>query len=303
MTIRAQALVFFALCLLVSIAGLVAGLTGSVHHDPAVVVVLGGVGVIMGGWVLARAWRSWRSGEVEISAHDEVAPVWAHRHLRLVGLLGILSMVATYGVPRIAHELAGTTKTAAGTAAMASCPRPPVPALVRQSVAEIKAAVARSKLGSLIGAGSADMDGLQEPNAAWSDAYPSTEPASDPTLTRADAGYEVRWWSPGHHDHEAADVFLFTSANAAARYVADASSKRCRAAATSYAATRPAGAKALAWVNPEGYLQVDVFFSRARQAYRIVEVPPTDPRVNRARLITMLQHLACQIPDAECSAA
>src|SRR5207302_10368535 len=116
-----------------------------------------------------------------------------------VVLLAVLAGVAAYGVPRIARELTGT-----GPAA--TCVLAPAPSLVKWSLAQVDEAVRASGLKSLIGDGTTDLEGLQDPSCAWADGYPTGEHSPDPNITPADAGYEVRWWSEGNRDHQAADI-------------------------------------------------------------------------------------------------
>jgi len=207
--------------------------------------------------------------------------------------LASLAIVAAFGIPKIAREVTGTS-------AAAPCQLATVPAPLKWSLAQVENAVRSSGLRSLIDGGSRDTEGVQQPNAAWSDGYPAVKPATDPSITPAAAGYELRWWTAGRHDHQGADLFVFATARDARQYVQQAGSARCRTGATSRVLAQPVGARALVWTNPEGYLQADVLFSRANRAYRLVEVPPPGPRLNRSQLIKIPQKLGCQLPDAVC---
>lgn len=188
-------------------------------------------------------------------------------------LLAILTGVAAYGVPRIAGYVSGTPSSLGATGGSACRVPPGESPLLKWSLAQLDTAVATRGLRSLMDGGTADIQGLQEPTAAWSDGDPADVHSPDPSITPADAGFELRWWSR-RRDHQAADLFVFPSPDDAARYVSQAASPRCRNGAASYAISQPARGRALVWTNPEGYLQADVFFSRANRAYRIVEVPP-----------------------------
>jgi hypothetical protein len=192
------------------------------------------------------------------------APWWARAPTRLILLLIVLAVVAAFG----AHKVftAGTGRTAA---ACYPTGRP----LPRWSLAKTQQMVAATRVRYLVGAGRVDVEGPQDPMAAWSDQVPSSASSRDPFLVPALAGYEIRWWSP-EGVHEAADLFVFRTAGDAARYVRLTTTPRCRAAGTiSYPIAAPAGARSLIWDNPLGYLQADVFFSRGSRAYRVSEVP------------------------------
>lgn len=224
---------------------------------------------------------------------------WARAPLRLVLLLVVLAGVAAYGVPQIVQNAVGDSSS--------RCQLAPFQPLLHTSLADVERAVVISHLSALVGNGSLDVQGLQEPSAAWSDVPPVNKASRDPTLTPADAGYEIRWWSPQQRDHQAADLFVFPSAREAARYVQLAAASRCRQRSATYTVTRPGGARVRIWNNPEDYLQADLFFARGNRAYRVVEVPPDSRGKSPAeivprRLISTTQQLACQLKDAECSA-
>jgi len=140
---------------------------------------------------------------------------------------------------------------------------------------------------------------------AWSDNEPSPPPLS-PTAPRP-AAYEMRWWAP-NRDDIVADVFVFANARAAQRFMQRAVSTRCRASAQHEPAPRPAQAHNLAWINPEGHPQADVFINRGARVYRVADVPsaavaskPTIARLGRA--FYTIDTLACLLPDAGCARA
>ena len=69
--------------------------------------------------------------------------------------------------------------------------------------------------------------------------------------------------------------------------------------------SQPAQAHALAWTNPDGAREADVFFARGADAYRVVEVAPTTYmngpfRLDDAELIGIAQVLACTTKAAAC---
>ncbi len=208
----------------------------------------------------------------------------------------MLAIVSAYG----AHKILKATKARA-TAACYPTGQP----LPRWGLAETERTVAVTRLRSLLGDGSKDVEGPQDPIAAWSDQVPSFASPRDAYLVPALAGYEIRWWSP-EGVHEVADLFVFPTAGDASRYVRLATLPRCRHfGAVSYPVTVPAAARSLVWDNPLGYLQADVFFSRGNRAYRVSEVPP-GPRdqppshIDGRRLLRTPEEIACQLGDARC---
>lgn len=225
----------------------------------------------------------------------ETADGWSEARLRLLVLLGLLATlagVAAYGIPRIIQNVAGAVGAPA-------CRPPRVQAPLNWSLAKLDGAVATSGLRSITVGLALDQEGLQVPDAAWTDGYPTQQDSPDPNITPARAGYEIRWWSLTR-DHQVADLFVFPTAHDAARYVRQAASATCRQVADSYPIAQPRGGRALVWQNPEGYRQADVFFSRANRAYRITDVP-ADSGQSTPQLIKAPQQLACQLSDAICT--
>jgi hypothetical protein len=193
---------------------------------------------------------------------------------------------------------------AGGGATRVGCDETSTPTAVRMSLAELQRAVADSGVASLRGGGTRDTQGLQEPSASWSDAFPSSAAARSTASATLDAGYELRWWS-NDQDHQAADLFVFSDARDAARYVRQAASIRCRQEAVTYRLAQPAGGHALVWTNPDGAREADVFFARGERAYRLVDVPPPSYlqgayRLDGQELIALPQLLACRVSQAGC---
>jgi len=143
-------------------------------------------------------------------------------------------------------------------------------------------------------------------SVAFSDDVPLA-PALSPTALRP-AAYEMRWWSPDH-DNIVADVFVFADRATAARFMERALSTRCRSSSAAQApAQRPAHAGNLAWVNPDGYGQADVYLARGNRVYRVGDVPAgeqlhTTPAGRLSRAFYTVDTLACLIPHAACSSA
>jgi hypothetical protein len=148
-------------------------------------------------------------------------------------------------------------------------------------------------------------EGTVRASVAWSDEEPAP-PATSP-LARRPAGYEMRWWAP-NGDDVVADVLVFASESQAKRYLALASSARCHDQAARGLPLHPPLARNLAWLNPDGALQADVFFARGARVYRIADAPAgSSPQQVRSgggldHAFATIDVLACLLPSAHCSA-
>jgi hypothetical protein len=180
-----------------------------------------------------------------------------------------------------------------------------VPQVLRLSpgdLGRLRAAVARvlpDRVGHLY------EEGTIVSSEAWTDADPSG-PAVDPGERRA-GGYEMRWWAP-NGDDLVADVLLFASPRAAERFVQLASAPRCGQSSLVGIASRPPLARNLAWTNPDGVAEADVFLARGSRVYRVADAPAgqvrgqlASPGVSRA--LRSVDTLACLLPNAHCSSA
>jgi hypothetical protein len=139
--------------------------------------------------------------------------------------------------------------------------------------------------------------------SAWSDEEPSP-PSVSPTAKRP-AGYEMRWWAP-NGDDVVADVLSFASPRAAGRFVALASSERCRVHARRHAPAGPPRVSNLTWLNPDGAAEADVYMRRGSRVYRIADAPAGQHLGSvRAgtlqRTVATVDALACLLPGARCS--
>jgi hypothetical protein len=205
----------------------------------------------------------------------------------------MLVAVVGYGVPRILGT-GGSQARAAGCRPAAISHQPSLTA------SRIASKVIGTGLEWLVGAGTVDVRGFQTPTAAWSDAFPIP---GGPAPTSANAGYEIRWWSP-RGEHRGADVFVFRDAGGAARYVQEASSAKCHRRGIAGSASQPSDARTLLWSNPLGALQSDLFFARGDLAFRVVHVvrgDGTQPvRSEAPKLAVAAEQLACRIKLAGC---
>jgi hypothetical protein len=147
-------------------------------------------------------------------------------------------------------------------------------------------------------------EGTVRASVAWTDAEPAP-PALSPHEPRP-AGYEMRWWAP-NGDDVVADVLVFKTPAHAQRYLALASSTRCREQASQQPAPRPPLARNLSWLNPERVLQADLFMARGPRVYRIADAPagssPQDVRTSGGlgRAFATIDVLACLLPSANCT--
>lgn len=234
---------------------------------------------------------------------DAAAPWWARAPARLAFLLVVLAGVATYGVPRIIANASAGTSPPGTPRALCSLA---VPSLAKASIPDIeRTADYYAGLYALLGRGRLDVWGLQEPSAAWADNPPRY--AGLPHVRLFDAGLEMRWWSPAG-DHLGASLFVFRDSRSAEEYVSEAASTRCRMAAVSAAISQPPGARALAWDNPEGYLQADVYFARGSVVYRLAAVGPgpqgeRPTRADVPPLLGVADGLACALTYAGCTSS
>ncbi len=209
--------------------------------------------------------------------------------MRLPVLLVVLAGVAVYGVPKIIHNAGATT-------AQAASPCPTNLLLRKLPDSRFRPLLQASGIGLLVGRGTLDTQGWQEPVSAWGDDVPSNHPVADSTVV--DAGYEIRWYSPAG-DHDVAAFLVFPSPRVARRFVRQAISVRCVSRAVVLPVSEPAGARGIVWTNPDQAWEADVTFARGPAVYRIGVVPYGDP--SALTLLRVAQRLACQVAAADCS--
>lgn len=213
--------------------------------------------------------------------------------LRLGLLLAVLAALVAYLV------LPGSDSSPAG----AGCDTGAAPALATVAPAgqgALRESVARvlpQRVGRLYEEGSITSA------TAWSDAEPAPPPVS-PTARRP-AGYEMRWWAP-NGDDVVSDVFVLPSAAAAERFFALATAPRCRRSAEAVETARPPLARGLAWVNPDGWAEADLYLLRGTRVYRVADVPAGERRgmaggSELSRAFAAIDSLACLLPQAECA--
>jgi hypothetical protein len=143
------------------------------------------------------------------------------------------------------------------------------------------------------------------PEVVWSD-NPPAAPSSRPPRGLWPASFEMRTWAQdprlkGTFDDVVADVFLFADSRHAASFYTHAASARCHETGVARPASRPSGARLLTWVNPDAYLQDDLFLLSGTRVYRFSQVPPRQHNgrassVEQQQALARIQSLACELP-------
>jgi hypothetical protein len=215
--------------------------------------------------------------------------------VRLGVLLAILAGLVLY------LTLPGGATKRSAAACVAAKGVPEVEKVRASALGELRETVARvlpQRVGRLY------EEGTVRASVAWTDDNP--EPPALSPHERRPAGYEMRWWAP-NGDDIVADVLVFKTPARASRYLALASSTRCREKASQQAAPRPPEARNLAWLNPETVLQADLFMARGARVYRVADAPAgrSAEEIRKsgglAHAFATIDVLACLIPAANCT--
>jgi hypothetical protein len=88
-----------------------------------------------------------------------------------------------------------------------------------------------------------------------------------------------------------------------------AASGRCRVKGRLVAAARPPQARNVAWTNPYGFAEADVYLARGSRVYRVADVPAGEGGGSTARgsglshAFLTIDTLACLLPQARCEGA
>jgi hypothetical protein len=144
----------------------------------------------------------------------------------------------------------------------------------------------------------------------WSDDEPAHSIWARVSSGPVPAGYEVRWWAldrEGSEDDIVVDALQFATQAEAKDALTLALVPGCRRRGAVQAASFPAGASNLFWVNPDRVGQWDAIFVRGRRLYRVSDVPPEYPRgpgPDRRRPVAAkltVDALACALPGADCA--
>jgi hypothetical protein len=146
----------------------------------------------------------------------------------------------------------------------------------------------------------------------WSDDEPAHSIWAGVASGAVPAGYEVRWWAldrEGSEDDIVVDALQFATQAEAKDALTLALVPGCRRRGAVQAASFPAGASNLFWVNPDHVAEWDAIFVRGRRLYRVSDVPPeypSGPGPNRRRPVAAkltVDVLACALPGADCAAS
>jgi hypothetical protein len=220
----------------------------------------------------------------------------------LACLLGaVAALLGSHGV------LGGGSEGAQASPNWGSCDGTRVPE-VRTVTAKQQQSLRGAVLASIAGrAGKLYREGAIGTSNLFSDNSPTLSPASGALV---EGGYEVRWWAldaEGRTDDVVVDALQFSDAHEALAALALASSARCHHAGSAETAPFPAGARVLAWVNPDAAYQRDRLFVRGAELYRVSDVPPatgwrTQDAAEHSRAAAVTAVIGCALPSAGCDA-
>lgn len=221
--------------------------------------------------------------------------------LRLLVLLAILAGLAAYALTQ--RPWAVSDVGAAPAAPPSHCPMEKTPALRTVTLDGIDRLREGITAEAVFGAGLHSYEeGFVGVGAAFSDQEPTMQPIST-SDEGVEAGYEIRWWTPGRHD-VVADVWLFEDAGSAEDFIDQATSLRCRESARKTMAPTPPGGVDFEWRNPFGFMQQDLYLARGSRVYRLAVVVPGAPDhpVGSARHegFELANALGCELLDLPC---
>jgi hypothetical protein len=220
--------------------------------------------------------------------------------LRLLLLLLVLTALAAYAVVQRPWESDGEEVAAASPS---TCPAAASP--TPRTISLGRLARLRSEISPQAVFG-ADLDSYEEGFIGTAAAFSDAEPTMQPIGTADEgvpAAYEYRWWTPSGHD-VVADVWVFDNSGSARDFLTQASSPRCRQAATAAAARFPTDGRNLEWRNPFGFMQQDLFFARGPHVYRLAVVAPRAPHdpvsTSRRAGFELVNALGCELLGLTC---
>jgi hypothetical protein len=145
-------------------------------------------------------------------------------------------------------------------------------------------------------------EGTARASYVWTDEDPAPPPVSARALRPA--GYEMRWVAPNSDDVRAT-ALLFPTAKQARRFMALAASARCRTHGFQGISARPPLSRNVAWINPHGVAEADVYLLRGRRVYRVGDLPASQRSdqpagTDLSRSFFTVDALACLLPGAHC---
>jgi hypothetical protein len=218
--------------------------------------------------------------------------------VRLVLLLAVLATLAAYAVAGGAGIFGG----GGGPAIAGDCPvegAPPVEDVPRAQLLGLREDARR--VVSFDSRLRAYEQGPVNSGAPWSDMEPGWN--TSPPGALLSGGYELRWWMVTGDD-VVADAFVFADPTQAHDFFTRAASAECRQVSTAQDAPFPSGGRNLAWLNPDGFAQEDLFLLRGRRVYRVAVVTVgsagTITAAARKAAFFLVNTLACALPDSGC---
>lgn len=221
--------------------------------------------------------------------------------LRLLVLLLILAGLGAYAVAQRPWVGGGG---GAAVASPSNCPDIDMPGLQTIDLARLDRLRGTITAEAVFGT---ELHSYEEGFVGTIAAFSDQEPTMQPINTSdqgVEAGYEIRWWTPGRHD-VVADLWLFEDAGSAKDFIDLATSIRCRPAARETTAPAPADGIDLEWRNPFGVMQQDLYLARGSRVYRlgvVVAGAPEHPVVTTRREgFTLVNALGCQLLDLRCA--
>jgi hypothetical protein len=123
---------------------------------------------------------------------------------------------------------------------------------------------------------------------------------------RDPGGYELRWWA-ANGDDVVADGFIFAETDQARAFFEQAANAVCRPSSATFPTSSPPDGRDLAWRNPDGFAQEDLYLLRGQRVYRVGVVRAgaggeiTAPQ--RSAAFSLVNGLACALPGAACPRA
>lgn len=231
---------------------------------------------------------------------------WGGQRVRLTVLLVCLgaAIVALLGTRSSLLGAVGTGEGGGAEGASTWCVPHGLPAPAGADIGELLELRADLLAVFAFSGGRRYARGVVAPADMWSDDLPMRLRNSRLADGLWPAGYEMRWWTRDYN--VGADVLLFPDARQAREFFGMAASTDCHRAGTRQSALRPPGARNLAWVNPDGVKQSDVFLLRGRRVYRVAAVrlegaPAMAAQAERLAGAEVADTLACVLPGAGCT--
>jgi hypothetical protein len=251
--------------------------------------------------------RSQVGRETGRSRHVHRISVWlAHELVRLALLLTLLMTLVVYVLATRTSSFSSPGDAArVGIATVAGCrgqATPPVENVDRTALQGLR----KDLRGVMFGRSRRLYElGVAAPRDAWSDDEPGKH-ISLPPGPRDPGGYELRWWD-ANGDDVVADGFIFAETDQARAFFEQAIDALCRPSSATFTTSSPPDGHDLAWRNPDGFAQEDVYLLRGQRVYRVGVVRAgAGGEITAARrsvAFSLVNSLACALPGAACPQA